>query len=143
MIYTLSYTGTTLEALTAFLEAKNAILVDVRYQPFSRNPQWTRKTLTAALGQRYVHVGALGNRNYRGGPTDIADLDAGTAAVETLLDFYPAVALMCVCSDVNTCHRKVVAEALGQTLDKPIEHVTLRDENRQVPLMFSRSEADE
>ena len=81
MIYTLSYTGTTLAALTAFLEAKNAILVDVRYQPFSRNPQWTRKTLTAALGSRYAHVGTLGNRNYKSGPIAIVDLDAGTETV--------------------------------------------------------------
>jgi len=65
--------------------------------------------LQAALGSRYVHLGAFGNRNYQGGPVDIVDYEAGRAALEALER--PAL-LMCMCRDPAACHRSVIMERL-------------------------------
>ena len=74
MIYTIGYTGIPFAQLQAFLDAHQAFLVDIRYSPRSRNPVYNQKALQAALSGRYVHVGELGNRNYKGGPIAIVDL---------------------------------------------------------------------
>jgi hypothetical protein len=45
---------------------------------------------------RYRHVGALDNRNYRGGPIQIADLEQGITAIAA----HPRpVVLLCGCRD--------------------------------------------
>ena len=90
MIYTLGYTGITLAQLQALLDAHQAILVNIRYRPSSRNPSFRQHALQGRLGSRYVHVGALGNRNYQGGPIAIVDLDAGIATVGSFPDQRPS-----------------------------------------------------
>ena len=65
MIYTIGYTGIPLAQLQAFLDAHQALLVDLRYRPLSRNPVYNQKARQAALGGRYVYVGELGNRHYK------------------------------------------------------------------------------
>jgi hypothetical protein len=96
---------------------------------------YRQKTLQDALGARYVHVPALGNANYKGGgPIAIVDLPGGTEAVRALLAHYPAVVLMCVCSDLEWCHRLPVATALGEVLGCAVEHVRLGAEGPQLTL---------
>ena len=54
----------TMQALMA--SDSQMLLVDIRYTPRSRwFPQWSQKTLQTAWGDRYRHVKALGNVNYR------------------------------------------------------------------------------
>ena len=65
MILTLGYTGTPLIAITCPLDARQAVLCDIRYRLFSRNPVYRQKALQEALGPRYVHVPALGNATIR------------------------------------------------------------------------------
>jgi uncharacterized protein (DUF488 family) len=116
-LFTVGYAGLDRYALRAKLEATNAVLVDVRLIPYSREPAWTRPALQGLLGERYVWVGALGNRNYKtGGPIDLADPEAGIAAVRGVVDSYPAVVLMCACWSWRECHRRDAAELLSGRL---------------------------
>jgi uncharacterized protein (DUF488 family) len=140
MLYTLGYVGWRLDALQATLEATQAVLADIRYQPYSRNPTFRKAHLQAQLGGRYVHVPALGNRNYQGGPEDIVDYQRGRRIVAGLLDQWGAVLLMCACANVETCHRKGVAEQLSHDMDIPLTHLGRPDpprpKERIIPMLF-------
>lgn len=105
----IGYSGRTMDELERIVQALDAVLVDIRFAPYSRNPAFRKASLQAALGSRYVHLGAFGNRNYQGGPVDIVDYEAGRAALEALER--PAL-LMCMCRDPAACHRFVIMERL-------------------------------
>lgn len=107
--YGIGYSGRTMDELERIVQALDAVLVDIRFAPYSRNPAFRKASLQAALGSRYVHLGAFGNRNYQGGPVDIVDYEAGRAALEALER--PAL-LMCMCRDPAACHRSVIMERL-------------------------------
>jgi hypothetical protein len=102
------YQHGTLAELQALAAAGHQIL-DIRYQPRSRNPVWNGRALAEALGERYTPAPALGNRNYKGGPIALADPEAGLAQLLGLLQERPVV-LLCVCADVSHCHRLTVCE---------------------------------
>jgi uncharacterized protein (DUF488 family) len=123
MLYTLGYQGWRLDAIQGTLGALQAVLVDIRFAPHSRNPAFRKAHLQAQLGARYVHVQVLGNRNYQGGPIAIVDYPTGLRTIARLLDQWGAGILMCVCAEVTTCHRKGVAEQLSADLGVPLEHL--------------------
>ena len=99
----------------------DAIVFDVRLSPRSRRPEWSRKRLTEALGDRYQHVPEFGNINYKGGPIEIKDFTAGLAQVRAS---GKPVILMCVCGDPAKCHRTMVGRLLRQYA---IEYTELDD----------------
>lgn len=108
-IYTVGYSGIKVTDLKRAVEELDALIMDIRYSPMSRIPMWRRENLTATFGERYVHVRALGNVNYKGGPISIVDYVAGRRAIE---NSNRTVILMCVCGHYATCHRAVVASLL-------------------------------
>lgn len=122
-LYTLGYAGRTLDDLVALVDTHQATLMDIRYSPRSRLPGFNKASLAQHLGQRYVHCPALGNRNYQGGPIALADYPAGLAHVRTLLTTTPVLILLCVCRNVQACHRTNVAEALSDDLGIPHYHI--------------------
>ena len=125
-IYTLGYSGRTPEQVEWAALLRSAVLVDVRLRPRSRDPAWTAGRLRAALGDRYVHLRGFGNLNYRGdGPIRLADFAGALAELRDWLDRTGGenVMLLCVCRDVETCHRRVVAERLAEALGGTIEHL--------------------
>lgn len=123
MLYTFGYQGYTPDKLKAVAEALNAIVVDIRMSPRSRNARWNMSNLVQVLGKRYVHMPAFGNRNYNtDGPIVINNLEAGAAWLlreqiplnHRMLErkeFDNAI-LMCVCKDARTCHRTVLVDQL-------------------------------
>lgn len=121
-VYTIGYAGKTPAQIKELAEQLGAVVVDIRFSPFSRNPVWSGKQLRLSLGDRYVHLRAFGNANYKGGPISIVDYAAGKAF---LLDMDKPAILMCVCKDPLTCHRttvaaKLLADGLEVTeLDRP------------------------
>lgn len=124
-IYTLGYgAGWNHDLLVATLDAKKAMLLDIRFNPQSKTPMWQRSALFDLLGpERYLHVPALGNTNYaNGGPIALYAPEAGVQVVARCLEF-GSVALLCGCRDVATCHRKVAAEMLSERLGVPVEHL--------------------
>lgn len=123
-IYTIGYTGLKLSDLTVWMDAHNAVLVDTRLNAYSPNPDWKKHTLRRVFSDNYRHVQELGNINYKGGG-DIAlkDAAAGVDIVAQILPYQP-VLLLCTCSNVDTCHRKVAAEAVREATGAPVIHLT-------------------
>lgn len=122
-IYTFGYQGQQLETLQAHVEHLNAVLLDIRFSPRSRNPIWSRKRLQQVFGGSYLHLPDLGNVNYRNGRAiQINNLNLGGAKVAAMMKAAPVV-LLCVCANVHTCHRKVVADALGEKYGWTVEHL--------------------
>jgi uncharacterized protein (DUF488 family) len=108
-VYTIGYSGRKPAEILEIARDLDATVFDVRFSPRSRVPHWTRGRLEALLGDRYRHVRALGNRNYRGGPTDLVDFPAG---LELIRESNRPVILMCACKDPAFCHRSTIAEKL-------------------------------
>lgn len=81
-LYSAGYEGMDHATFIATVQARDFMVMDVRFTPSSRNPDWSRSRLSKALGERYVHVPELGNRNYRGDMGSgiiIANADVGLA----------------------------------------------------------------
>ncbi len=112
MVYSFGYAGHKVEPFVVRVRALGAVVVDTRLKPFSRMHEWNKSRLTSTLGDAYMWVDALGNRNYKGGPIDIVNLELGLARVEGVLASRPVV-LLCVCGTEATCHRRVVLDALA------------------------------
>ena len=109
-VYTFGYSGRKLSDLVTLAEELDATVFDIRYSPRSRAPQWNKSSLMAALGDRYRHCRDFGNINYRGGPIELVNYEAGKQAIE---QSDRAVILMCMCKDLRSCHRNHVAERLA------------------------------
>jgi hypothetical protein len=117
-LYTLGYSGTKPADLIRFLDELGAVLVDVRFSAFSMCPQWTRKGLTAMVGQhRYTHLRCLGNANYRRPdlPIELANPDGAVMEMSMILADRPAI-LLCACAEHTGCHRVTAAEWLSRRL---------------------------
>lgn len=108
-VFTVGYSGKSLPDIQRLIAEREAVLFDIRFKPFSQNPAFQLATLSRRLGDDYLHVGAFGNVNYKGGPIEIVDYERGRALVEAS---ERPVILMCVCGDPTHCHRTVVAEML-------------------------------
>lgn len=120
-LYTFGYSGRLPDQLQALVEQLDAVVVDIRFSPRSRIPDWNGGRLQKLLGKRYRHLRALGNRNYKGGPVEFVDLAAGVVEVGELLRQQPVV-LLCVCADVQRCHRLLAAEAIAARYGVIVEH---------------------
>lgn len=114
-VYHFGYQGHKPEDLLAECRRLGAILLDIRYAPYSRwQAGWQRKSLQLLFGPDYLHVPQLGNINYKNGlPIEIADMEAGLSIVFEQLKSRPVV-LMCVCREFERCHRRLVAEELEE-----------------------------
>ena len=132
--YTTGYTGKAVEQLPALLDFNDAILADIRFAPVSRHLQWTKSYLSLMLKDRYRHVAALGNRNYKthGGAIQIHNLEIGIRLIQS---WETNVILMCACAELENCHRRLVkAELERRGLD--VQEITSWD-TRQ-PSLFRR-----
>lgn len=129
-IYTYGYQGSTAEQLQAYQEEHNALVVDIRYAPRSRDPRWNKLALLKVFGFSYRWMQALGNINYRGGPIQLAQPEHALEEMRIILR-NRSVILVCACWNVDTCHRKVAAEYLAQALNAPVEHLSARVQSSQ------------
>jgi uncharacterized protein (DUF488 family) len=136
-IYSVGYEGFDVDALVDRLAATDvSVVIDVRLNPSSRRPGFSRKALSAALeraGIRYEHEPDLGN------PKDNRDwvrrgAAEGRRRMREILEegSRPAlhrlaararddrVAVLCVERETGRCHRQVVIEMV-QEIDPTIE----------------------
>jgi len=127
-IYSVGYEGMTVEALVDRLAgAKVTTLIDVRLNPISRKPGFSRKRLTEALGNaaiEYVHERELGNPAANRDSFRDGDGQAGRRHMRKLLSngSGPAldrlveramgerIAVLCVEREQDRCHREVIIE---------------------------------
>jgi hypothetical protein len=108
--YTTGYTGKAVEQLPGLLDFYDAVLADIRFAPHSRHLQWTKNYLALMLKERYRHVAALGNRNYKtAGAIQIHNLEIGIRLIQS---WEKNVILLCACQDLENCHRRVVKNEL-------------------------------
>jgi hypothetical protein len=110
-IYTTGYQGQKLEVLEEFLEANDCDLFDIRFKPWSPNPQYTKSAFAARFGDRYRHLLELGNRLYKTNAIEFVDFEAGVRAIAA--NPRPVV-LLCACSDASTCHRTAAGKMLAE-----------------------------
>lgn len=110
--YHFGYAGWAFAELYEWLQARNALLADIRLVPLSRDQTWRKYALQRALASRYEWIPALGNINYKsGGPIALKDAEVGLSRLHQLLTAYPVV-VMCACRDAKSCHRIVVVDHL-------------------------------
>ncbi|GAB4440932.1 MAG: hypothetical protein Kow0031_22890 [Anaerolineae bacterium] len=120
-LYTYGYSGRQPYHLRALAEHLDAVVVDIRFSPRSRVPDWNAGRLQKLLGERYRPLPALGNRNYKGGPIVFVDLEAGVTDVGELLQKQPVI-LLCACRDLQRCHRLPAAEAIAVCFNVAMTH---------------------
>jgi uncharacterized protein (DUF488 family) len=123
LIYTFGYAGRRAEDLERIVYEHHAMLVDIRFSPRSRAPEWSGAALCRRFGQDYLHLRALGNRNYRGeGPVELVDPAAAVEILRPILERQPVI-LLCVCRDHRTCHRSDAARELAERLGAQVKHL--------------------
>lgn len=121
-IYTTGYLGPgkTVTELLARLRKFDAQLVDIRYQPVSKNPDWCKANLQRVFGRRYTWARELGNMNYNQPlPIEILHPEAGLREVANLAS-KSVVVLMCACRNSETCHRRMVAGMIENQYGVPV-----------------------
>ncbi len=114
-VFTAGYTGRTVAQLLEAAQTLNADVMDIRFSPRSRNPVWSGSRLAESLGDRYRHLRAFGNANYKeleGPGTVLVDAEEGVRAVRSTLESGRNVILLCACKDPAGCHRTDVAALL-------------------------------
>lgn len=126
-IFTLGYLHSTPEAIQAYVDQLGALVVDIRFSPYSRDPRWAGTAIRDAVGQdNYVWVVELGNVNYKNGkPIELYKPHLALRILRPLVEARPII-LLCACAHYDTCHRKVAAEYLSDAFDVPVEHLEAR-----------------
>jgi uncharacterized protein (DUF488 family) len=114
-VFLFGYSGRRPAALLDAAVSLDAIVLDIRHSPRSRNSQWSKPNLSRLLGDRYEHCPPFGNLHYQSNAIELADPEAGVAMVRDLLETR-SVVLMCVCKDDTACHRRVAADLLRDRL---------------------------
>ena len=130
-IFTTGYTGKDINDLKPMLQALDAILVDVRFAPFSQVLHWRQMYLKILLGKKYLHIPNLGNRTYKEEKITIQNLKLG---LETVLNLEVNVVLMCACERVENCHRRVIIEEFGKRNIETIELETWKTRDSAVQI---------
>ena len=123
VLYTFGYEQRPPEDLLAEADRLDAVVVDVRIQPFSKRAAWGKPHLAALLGHRYRWVAGFGNKNYKGGPVELADPEAGLAQIADLIAEGRNIILLCYEADPANCHRSQVAALIAARFGCPVEHL--------------------
>ena len=143
-LVTIGYEGSTLDAVVrALREAGVETLVDVRAVARSRKPGFAKTRLGAGLAEAgigYVHLRGLGTPAEGRAAAKAGDTAAmrrvfaehlatpeAQADLRHLAERVEAgerVALLCFEADPATCHRRLVADALGRMLPLDVDDLT-------------------
>ena len=114
LIYTAGYGGHPARSLVLAARQLDALVLDIRHTPRSKNPGYDKKELLAALDSRYVHVPDLGNVNHAGdGEIQLANAQRGIGWVLKLAQARTVI-LLCGCGVFEVCHRATIAGLLRQ-----------------------------
>jgi hypothetical protein len=82
-IYATGYLGRDIKDLKPLVESLFAILIDIRFAPYSQVMVWRQIYLKTLLGNKYLHIPNLGNLEFKKtGKISIQNLNLG---IETLL----------------------------------------------------------
>jgi len=141
-VFTIGYQGHTVASIISVLQAHQIdLLIDVRENPISRKPGFSKKGLDKQLGCSgidYMHFPCLGTplairRFYiESGRVEVAlrryerYLQSKTACLQSLVDIASdrRCCLLCLESCYTTCHRSVIAEKLARLTQWTPIHLT-------------------
>ena len=121
-IYTAGYMGWPVKELYTKVVELDAILVDIRYTPYSQIKDWRQQNLQDLFQTRYTYMHGLGNKNYQDGTIRLADPMRTIRPIQQILEQRPVV-LLCGCRNHETCHRLQAAQFLAEQLNAPVEHM--------------------
>jgi uncharacterized protein (DUF488 family) len=132
-IFGIGYEGQSIDAFICRLQAGGAhVLADVRLNPVSRKPGFSKRLLAASLAEAgidYWHLPELGNPKWNragfGGPATAVEearrlysgmlsQEPATSKLREIADRAQdgSIAVMCVEADEKACHRYVVLREL-------------------------------
>jgi uncharacterized protein (DUF488 family) len=124
MIYSVGYMNITLSDLKTFSESSDAVVVDIRYQPYSKmRVFWNKDYLSSIFGERYIHIKELGNVNYKSKDIKIYNINSGLEQLGSIMD--KNIILFCSCKDYNKCHRKNISEAIADRFSVDVEEIDI------------------
>jgi len=106
---TFGYTGKKIEELKAIVDQLDAVIIDCRFSPRSRNATWNQSNLIKTFGDKYAWFQEFGNVNYKGGPIALKDPIVGLKRAK---GFQSNIILLCMCKDYRKCHTKDVITIL-------------------------------
>lgn len=141
-LLTIGYEGTTIDAvLDTLVEARVALLIDVRAVAASRKPGFSKRQLAAGLDARgigYVHLQPLGTpkegrQAVRAGHPERmepifrahmqGDEPQAALAEATMLAREHRSCLLCFERDPGHCHRRIVAEMITVETGQKVTHL--------------------
>lgn len=127
-IYSVGYEGLTLDGLVErLIGSRVEVVVDVRLNPISRKPGFSRRKLSEALGAagiEYLHERDLGNPPDNRDSFRKGDGEAGRQRMRSILDngagealgrvvelaSTQRIAVFCVEREPHRCHREVITD---------------------------------
>ena len=113
LLYTFGYTMPCAEAIIEQLASLGVLITDIRYSANSRVAKWRKVRLQEQLGGYYLHLQALGNVNYnRPGGIQLYQPEIGVDLAGERLQQGQHLAFMCVCRELDGCHREVAAQRM-------------------------------
>ncbi len=132
-IFTTGYTAKDINDLRPMLDVLEAVLVDIRFAPYSQILHWRQVYLKVLLGSKYLHIPNLGNRTYKEDKITIQNLQLG---LETVFSLNKNALLMCACETAEKCHRRVIIAELKKRNIETEEILTwkTRDSSQQSKL---------
>lgn len=124
-LYTMGYLAARSEKKLRDLITMGIPVVDTRYNPASKHPEWRKEYLEKVEGLAYYWVGALGNVNYKSKEPNIQIKDMGTGInqLADILSKHGKACLLCACASRSRCHRSVVAEEAVKRLGLKVVHI--------------------
>src|SRR6266545_6149835 len=114
-IYPIGYSSRyAMQRIDELMKQPMTLLIDTRYKPISRMPQWRKRTLERVYGECYCWEGeSLGNINVDTDlPMKLADPEPGITRLCAYLQRGYRLILLCQCPDYESCHRKVIVRLL-------------------------------
>ena len=148
-LLTIGYEGTTSDEVLALLRASGVkLLIDVRAVAASRKPGFSKTKLAAGLqeaGIGYLHLQGLGTPKEgrqavrSGQPRKMEAIyaehmksDRAQAELAHAIELARTerCCLLCFERDHNTCHRRLVAEAIAGVTGQPVTHLAVPEAKR-------------
>ena len=130
-LYTFGYLCGRTERIITELIALKTPIIDVRFNPDSKNWRYKQDAWQARTGITYLHIVELGNELYKEALTGkftephvrLHAPETGLAKLKEVLDRHGRAAIFCACANKKTCHRIQVAELAREQYGMKIIHL--------------------
>jgi len=133
-IYTFGYGGRQVETLAALVALHQAVVIDVRLKPWTKQPGWSLSELKTVFADCYHWVQALGNTNFeKGGKVRLKDEQTGIEGLVKMIRAGESPILLCGERDPSGCHRTVIANLVAKLTDAQVIHLPLPLAGRTEP----------